>query len=303
MNEDIKLLQKEIDILKKENEKLKVDNFLLKQKEIEREKQFNALSKEKAKLTERTAQSTIAEQKLKNQVESWQKTIDELAHTIHTDIFIATDTLLDLQENEDRKKILAHLFEVRDLTDLTLWFLRKNELYKKDDKIVSIDLKQIIEKQLISIQNAPSILRLSTALHRDNLKNLIVPIKIQGNTRIEIPSEIQKVFNLLYKDLLRNAFKNTLPENPVVLINFNEEQEYIRTTISNNKLMDGQFEKWLTIDTVEEPEISKHSKAGLRILKKWLKYLNIILEIDLDKENSQTNISLLIPKKIILKEV
>ena len=66
--------------------------------------------------------------------------------------------------------------------------------------------------------------------------------------------------------------------------------------------MPDEFVAWLTTDSITEPEIAKHSKAGLRILKKWLNFLSIGINVSLDKGNSMTSISLLIPKTIEIKD-
>lgn len=267
---------------------------------------LNQVLQEKADLInqnrERAQNQVLIEKELKTKGEEWQRIVDEMAHTIHTDIFIATDSLLELEDNQLRKKIFAHLVEVRDLTDLTLWFLKKDELVKKNDKVVSIDLKNIIENQITTIKKAPSTLRLSTKKHRENLSIIQVPVESTGITSIYIPSEIQKVFNLLFKDLLRNAFKNTTHEKPYVAIKFVEGSELLKVTITNNKLMPEEFASWLMTNSTIEPEIAKHSKAGLRILKKWFSYLNISIDVTLDKEDLMTAISILIPKTITLKE-
>lgn len=301
MQDETSFTNKAVDSLKKENEALKIELAILRATQEKKEQIIEELIHERTGFRDENQKAVLQEATYKAQFETLKKTVDELAHTIHTDIFIATETLLELDDSKEHDKILAHIREVNDLTDLTLWFLRKEELYKKDDKSVKIDLKKIIENQLQLIKNAPSTLRLSTRQHKDMLQDMEVPVSATGGTSIEIPSEIKKVFNLLFKDLIRNAFKNTISENPQVNVKISEESDFINAIICNNKLMPENFAEWLTTDTMDEPEISKHSKAGLRILKKWTSYLKIGLEVSLNEVKGETEITLKIPKIITLQ--
>lgn len=298
---DHEKLKQDYKNIRTENEKLTLQLKAFELQKKEHEKNYSSLNDESLKTQGMNQNKALVEQKFQTELRTWQQIVDEMAHTINTDIFIATDSLLELDDNDITKKIYAHLTEVRDLTDLTLWFLRKNELIKDDEQLVAVDLREVLQNQIKTIQAAPSTLRLATKKHRENLKVLNVEIESAGTTSVQISSEIKKVFNLLFKDLLKNAFKNTTEDKPIVKVNISEQADAVTVSILNNELMPEEFLKWLTQKSSIELEISKHSKAGLRILKKWTDFLNVNLEIKLNDELKSTTVSLKIPNEISLK--
>ncbi len=277
-------LIKENDTLKKENEKLKVENQLFKIKETEKEK---------------TLQSTLPEQELRVQIKTWQKIVDEMAHSINTDIYVAVSYQSYHKENPDIKKALAHTIQIRDLVNLTMWLLKKNEI-NISEEMETVNLQNIINNQLQTIYNGISTLRISSDEHEDKIKAIIPKINIAvfGTPNVLINKELSTIYDLLLKDLLRNALKNTDEQNPQMSISIFCESERVEIKIENNSVITPDFEEWFNNDSTLEPNISKSTKVGLRVIKKWVKELSLFASLKGDLEKGITITTLIIPKEV-----
>jgi sensor histidine kinase regulating citrate/malate metabolism len=103
---------------------------------------------------------------------------------------------------------------------------------------------------------------------------------------------------LILKDLLKNALKNTDEQNPHVEVSIIEQDKNILLEIINNQAIAEEFSDWFNEKSDIEPQISKSTKVGLRIIKKWVKILNIQAELLPDKKQNNTYARVIIPKKI-----
>ena len=299
MQIDLETLKKENDVLKKENELLRVENQLFKLKEIEREKQSDLLNKEKALFTEITAHSAITEQKLKTEIETWQKVVDEMAHSINTDIYVAVSYQSYHKDIPDIQKALAHTIQIRDLVNLTMWLLKKNEI-NISEEMETVNLQNIINNQLQTIYNGISTLRISSDDHEDKIKAILPKINIAviGSPNVLINKELSTIYDLLLKDLLRNALKNTDEQNPQMSISIFCQSERVEIKIENNSVITPDFEEWFNNDSTLEPNISKSTKVGLRVIKKWVKELSLFASLKGDLEKGITITTLIIPKEV-----
>lgn len=299
MQIDLETLKKENDVLKKENELLRVENQLFKLKEIEREKQSDLLNKEKALFTEINAHSAITEKKLKTEIETWQKVVDEMAHSINTDIYVAVSYQSYHKDIPDIQKALAHTIQIRDLVNLTMWLLKKNEI-NISEEMETVNLQNIINNQLQTIYNGISTLRISSDDHEDKIKAILPKINIAviGSPNVLINKELSTIYDLLLKDLLRNALKNTDEQNPQMSISIFCQSERVEIKIENNSVITPDFEEWFNNDSTLEPNISKSTKVGLRVIKKWVKELSLFASLKGDLEKGITITTLIIPKEV-----
>jgi multidrug efflux pump subunit AcrB len=270
------------------------------------EKTFQKFIKEKISIAtneqSKTINKTLKERGEQAQKSTWEMIVDEMAHSFNTDIFNALHILNKrFDDNEYTKRLRRHITEIRDLNDLIMFYLKREEYRKNagDKKPVELNLSKVLTEQLQTVQAGLDTLRLSTREHKTNLSKLMVQPEINGNVALFIDEDLQKAFNLLFKDLIRNAFKNTYQENPVIEIKLFENKQNIIFEISNNKLMPENFRSWfLAEESMQDVQMSKSSKVGLRLLKKWFTYLKIKYDVVLDAENGMTKIQLTIPREI-----
>lgn len=295
---DPEILKKEIDSLKKENEKLRADNQLFKIKEVEREKQFEALGKEKARLTQITAISAITEQKLLNQIETWQKVVDEIAHSINTDVYVAVANLDKHKDLPRIKKASYHVKQIRDLTNLLMWYLNRNRLAISGE-LATENINKIIYTQIETIKDGISTLRISSDEHQENILKMEIQIETEGDTTVLITKEITDAIGLVLKDLLRNAIKNTNEEQPVVKIKIIGNANSVAVEIKNNQAISKEISSWFNNQTTVEPEkMSKSARVGLRVIKMWIDLLKIDGKLLPDNQNNLTTARIIFPKEI-----
>lgn len=236
--------------------------------------------------------------KLKNQIETWQLVVDEIAHTIHTDLDIAAKTITKFDESDLRNKTFYHIIHVRDLVDLTMWFIKRDELLPEKEKKVRLNLPEILSKQIETVMDGYDSLRIPDEAHKKLIRKLsIVPI-INGECKIITRKSLEKVFHLIFKDLLRNAFRNTNPVSPLISISLTELEDKIEFVLKNNKKMPENWKKWIEGDEGINPPEEKSQKVGLRIIKKWLQFLTIAVRVSINNDEDSTTFYLSIPKEI-----
>jgi hypothetical protein len=291
-------MENDINSLMKEIEKLKIMLEISNIKAKEREKNIEELFRERILFKEATNKSVLKERELLTKIETWQRVVDELAHSINTDVFIAVSNLSKFQNNPRIKKSFYHIKQIRDLTNLLMWYLKRDEL-SISGEMCEIEMEKMLETQIFTIKDGISTLRLSNEEHQERLFELKIPISTTGNCIITINKEISDAITLIVKDLLKNALKNTDEISPEVKISIKELKDSVRIDIINNKAIGRDYSDWFNNSSTIEPQnISKSFKVGLRVIKMWNELLNLKAELIPDEVNNITVAKILIPKTI-----
>lgn len=264
-----------------------------------KESQYNNLVREALKSYEQKQNPLLLEQKLKAEVSTWQKIIDEMAHSINTDVYVAVHSLEKHRELPRVEKAYFHIRQIRELTNLLMWYIKRNDL-PLSNEMVSINLNEIISEQLETIKSGVTTLRLSVDDHQDLISKLEIPLSIEGSPQIIINKEIKESIPLILKDFLRNALKNTDEENPSVEINVTESEKNIEVLITNNRAILKDYADWFNGTSSTEPEgISKSSKVGLRVIKMWTELLKIEASFIPNYETNSTLTKVIFPKEVV----
>ena len=307
-NEEVELLKVEILSLKKElvaiqirntnlvntNNELESENSSIKQNFGKQLYELNAQREEQSK---QNLNELLEERVEKTKNVEWEKIIDEMAHSINSDVYIAVSYLSRIDSNPDVKIALNHTKQIRDLINLIMIYLKRN-VVKFSGNYDELSIKEVVNEQIETIKKSLSTLRLSTNKHEDSLQNIEIPIKVIGDTKIKIITEFKEAISIILKDLLRNAFKNTTEENPQIKIKIEKDESLIKLIIVNNQLISEDFLNWFNDGSEIEPEISKSSKVGLRVILKWTKLLGINAKFSTDKINKTTIAEIIFPKEI-----
>lgn len=298
MQNDLDILKKEIDTFKKENERLKVENELFNIRAIEKENQFELVIKESLFLKEKTSRSTITEQKLITQIETWQKAVEEMAHSIETDVYVAVANLDKHKDLPRIKKASYHVKQIRDLTNLLMWYINRDRLTISGE-LDTVNINKIIYTQIETIKDGISTLRISSDEHQENILKMEIPIETEGDTSVLITKEITDAVGLVLKDLLRNAIKNTNEKQPEVKIKIIGNENSVVVEIQNNLAISKEISTWLNNETTVEPEkMSKSARVGLRVIKMWIELLKIDAKLLPDYQNNLTTARIIFPKEI-----
>ncbi len=264
--------------------------------------QLNAKLNDERLKKERAEDSTRAEIKskaeLETKVKEWQSIAEQMAHTFNSDIFVAQHALLKIEDSTHRRKAFAHLMEVKELTDLIMWRLKKHYYFNKNENLIKKDVAIMVKDQITTILDSLSILRLSSRQHQKLLSELSPEIEVMGNCTVEVTEQIGAALGAIIKDLLKNSFKNTDQENPKVEFRITERNNDILCEFSNNLAMEDDFKEWFLGRTEIEPDGSTSTKVGLRIVKSWLRLLDISYDVEINKEHNWTTVILTIPIKI-----
>lgn len=284
-----------IESLQLENDKLKKENTQLLSELSQKEKSINKLisdiensHKNELITSEKRIGSALKERELQAQLQTWEKIVDEMAHSINTDVFVAINSLEEETSTPKIKKAKFHISQIRDLINLYMWYIKREELSLSGD-VTELDLSEIINSQINLIREGISTIRISTKEHRDNLIKMKIEPDFVGDLRINVTKEIKECVGLIIKDLLRNAFKNTIEESPRVEIRASGEESRIHIEIENNKAISNDFAEWFNGQSDEEPNnIAKSTKVGLRVIKMWLKLLKINAKLIPDSGNDST---------------
>lgn len=255
-----------------------------------------------SKTKERDLLDFISEKEEKTVKQEWERIIDEMAHSINTDVYAALSYLNQFLDNEKIKKAFYNIQQIRDLTNLIMWFLKRNKL-KLSGLLESVSLDDVIRNQIDTIKAGINTLRLTTSGHRDKISNLSVDVEKHGRAVIKIDKDLVSAIDLLFKDILRNALKNTDENGPMVHILLKEDNDFILVDISNNLIISEKELDWFNSDIEDdELQMSKSSKVGLRIIKKWCTYLKIKYRIETDIKRKETIFHLKIPKEVNVEE-
>lgn len=228
----------------------------------------------------------------------WQRIVDEMAHSINTDVFIAVSNLKKHKDLPRIQKAFYHTKQIRDLTNLLMWYIKRNEL-EISGEMSEVNVEEVINIQLKAIKEGISTLRLSADEHQENILKMEIPIDSKGKVSIRINKEISDSLVLILKDILRNAIKNTKVENPQVKIKLIEAEKDVHVEIWNNEAISENYSKWFNNEIDDEPQnISKSSKVGLRVIKMWIDLLKIKAKLIPNYQNNSTTAQIIFPKEI-----
>jgi len=283
--------------LRKENERLRVQLEILRIKEADKEKTLSNLINEKTRIMSTTQNTVLKEKEFQTQTDTWEKIIDEMAHSINSDVYVAVSYLSQISSNPIANIALSHTKQIRDLINLIMLYLKRKDIEFTGD-IVDVSVKEYVDEQINTIKNSLSTLRLSTDEHEEALSEVEVPIETTGDINFKTPIEFKDAISLIIKDLMRNAFKNTPEENPNISVKITGGEKDIKLTIQNNKAISDDFSNWFNGNTDVEPKISKSSKVGLRVILKWTKYLGINAILIANKLDDTTTAELIFPREI-----
>lgn len=291
LEDKIKELEREILLLK-----IELQNTRL--REIEKEKNLNSYVRDLDKAKELNLNSVFREQELKNLATSWERIVDELAHSINTDVFVAVSAMSKFLDNPKIKKANYHTRQIRDLTNLLLLYLRRDDV-QYSNEFTELNIKEVVSDQIALIKDGISTLRISSDEHEESLSQMEIPISATGDLEIFINTEFADAIPLVIKDLVRNAMKHTTEENPKVEVTIEEFESFVELTIFNNGAISEKLADWFNKSSLEDPEnMSKSSKVGLRVVKKWVDLLKIDTRYLRDEKNDTTTVRLQFPKRI-----
>lgn len=291
----------ELELLRRENERLKKEmqaigenlNNRLKETEEnvrkELEKNQNRVLEEKGTFTT---------------TETWTEAMDELAHAIHTSIKIANNSLGELEKSDQLNTAFAHIRQIKNYTDLILWdlHLRKGELLDPSKKRIKIDFIKIIPTVIDSIQSEPSVLRYPNDVRKKQYETMKPTLKFPKKCNVYIAPELIYVFDLLFLELLKNAFMNSDYENPLVKVFIDSDEDYHFVSFLNNKIMLERDRDWLENKVVNSSDdIATSLKVGLRLIKRWSNILCVNIKVSIIENEKTTKIQLQIPKVIKLR--
>ncbi|MBE2279752.1 MAG: sensor histidine kinase [Ignavibacteriaceae bacterium] len=293
----------EIDALKKRVLQLEIENQNCRLEKEEMFKNLNKIIQEKDKFQREHSNLLLKEQELRNISRSYEIIIDELAHSINSDIFIAVNFLSRSLDNPKIKKADSHIKQVRDLNNLLMTYLKRDEL-QFSGQFKEIVLEQVLNEQIELIKNSLSTLRISSDEHEENLEKLIVTPEIKGNSTVLIVEEFASALSLIVKDLIRNAFKHTNEENPEITVSLEDNESYVILLIKNNRAIDPVLADWFNNNSLADPQnMSKSSKVGLRVVKKWVDLLKIPVKYVSNKKDDYTTVEVKFPKRIAYDKI
>jgi light-regulated signal transduction histidine kinase (bacteriophytochrome) len=228
----------------------------------------------------------------------WEKVIDELAHSLNTNLGATRDSINSIILEASDPNIIQHssdaehyLRESAELVDLTLDSLKVDI---NQDNLSKILLSDIIESQLNIIKKGLNTLRFSTHKHLENVKKMNIPISFDSSIKIETYSTAA---NLIIKDLIKNAFLNTDSENPQVTITTKRiDPDTCLLIITNNKAISKEWADWINFDTEqEEIRMSKSRRVGMRVVKRWKPKLKWQIFVSYDQNDNLTTTTVTIP--------
>lgn len=273
-----------------------------KQLEEEHQKRLEAISSQLIKETQEKTeaiQRTLTNDTLRySKTSEWEKIIDEMAHSINTDVFVAVSNLSKIKDEPRVKKASYYIKQIRDLINLIMWYLKRNDLTISNE-FVEIELIAVINEQISTIKDGISTLRISTEEHQSKLIEMNIDIAADFEAKISINKEIAEAISLIVKDLLRNALKNTDEKNPIVSVNIKEETDYVILNFENNCAIQKEFADWFNGESDKEPDtISKSTKVGLRVIKMWTDLLKIKSQLIPDNISNSTLARITFPKRI-----
>jgi len=296
IKKEIEKLKVELAQQKKENEKLKYEIKLVSIRKIEAEKYYPEIDRETEKKQEANQKLSFREQAFKTEADTWKDILYKLAHSINNDLHNAAQILKSKDSDDELTNAFYHIKRIDDLVKLNLWLLKKNEL---PEEWKTIDLSKDIDELIASTKRGLSTLRVS-AEFQIKLAQLNVITNYTGNSTItSMREKLDTVISIILQDLIRNAFKYSDSNNPVVEVTIDgSSEDEVKIVFMNNKIMDDRFVRYINFrDT--EPDISDSSKVGLRSILDWVKIISG-MQITCSNNLSQNKceIELIIPRNV-----
>ena len=296
IKKEIEKLKVELAQQKKENEKLKYEIKLVSIRKIEAEKYYPEIDRETEKKQEANQKLSFREQAFKTEADTWKDILYKLAHSINNDLHNAAQILKSKDSDDELTNAFYHIKRIDDLVKLNLWLLKKNELL---EEWKTLDLSKEIEELITSTKRGLSTLRVS-AEFQIKLAQLNVITNYTGNSTItSMREKLDTVISIILQDLIRNAFKYSDSNNPVVEVTIDgSSEDEVKIVFMNNKIMDDRFVRYINFrDT--EPDISDSSKVGLRSILDWVKIISG-MQITCSNNLSQNKceIELIIPRNV-----
>jgi len=278
--------------------RLKIQLQVANDKLIEYAKTNNQVLKESQALKETTQNAALKEKELITQLETWQKVVNEMAHSINTDVYVAVANLDKHKDLPRIKKASYHVKQIRDLTNLLMWYIKRAELTISGE-LAPVNILELIITQIETIKDGISTLRLSSDEHQENILKMEIPIDSEGDLTVSITKEISNAIILILKDILRNALKNTNDEHPAVKMKLTGSETSVIIEIQNNQAISNEFVAGFNNETTVEPEkISQSARVGLRVIKMWIDLLKINAKFHPDYERNLTTARIIFPKEI-----
>lgn len=276
-------MNEELERLRKENLKLKIDLQIKEVKLAEIQKDLNRV---------------FIEKEVSAAKKEGEEILYKLAHAINNDLHSSSNLLRKLDSNSDIQKVIRHLERVQSLVDLNIWWVKRDELEEKWTKInIETKLKELIS----SVKDGVSTLRVSP-----NLENKIVELNVDINktgTNTDVITGKEKfpeMIELIFLDLIRNAFKYMDEDNPWVKVDIDcENNDFITVTFANSGKMAAKYLEYLNTEKGSS-EISDSTKIGLRSIKQWINFLKLELVGKNYEDEQVCRINLKIPRIIYL---
>lgn len=229
--------------------------------------------------------------------EEWEKIIDEMAHSINNDVYLAVSKLSRIKNDEKIQSAKYHVNKIRDLVNLIMLYLKRDEV-PFSNEYSKLDINIIIADEIAGIEESLNTLRISSREHLKNLESLKTTFTPIENSSLSINKELVSALGLILKDIIRNAYKNTDEENPKVSVSLISFDNFLDVIITNNILIPDDFVAWMNGTSEIEPEISKSMKVGLRVVKKWSDLLEIKIVLKKLIDINSTEVTLRIPREI-----
>ena len=246
---------------------------------------------------DRNLNNLTSEAEAKGGKEEWEKIIDEMAHSINNDVYLAVSKLSRIKNDERVQSAKYHVNKIRDLINLIMLYLKRNEVPFSNEYSI-LDINNILADEIAGIEESLNTLRISSREHLKNLallKTTFTPIE---NSSLSINKELESTIGLILKDIIRNAYKNTNEENPKISVSLISSGNFVDVIITNNILIPDDFVAWMNETSDIEPEISKSMKVGLRVVKKWSDLLKINIVLKKLVDINSTEVTLRIPREI-----
>ncbi|MBK7867564.1 MAG: hypothetical protein IPJ75_11620 [Ignavibacteriales bacterium] len=94
-------------------------------------------------------------------------------------------------DNPKIKKANYHTRQIRDLTNLLLLYLKRDDI-EYSNEFTEFALSEVVAEQIALIKDGISTLRISSDEHEESLLKMEIPVTIIGETKIAINKEFAK---------------------------------------------------------------------------------------------------------------
>lgn len=289
-------LNNEIEALRKQVNELSAETYYLKNN-------VRILSAESEALNNRNARERenllLREQEALTKSSEWEKIIDEIAHTINNNTYYAINALDPFTDSAPAlSRSSNYIKEIHDLLDMILYYLKKDEIFLDAGNDLQLNLGEFFTERLDLLKEIIPSLRLNTPQHRDNLLRMNIPLECESGCIIDTDEKSHVLLKIIFMDILKNAIRNTDREKPQVSVIIKSLSNHVTVTIKNNNLIDEQLCLWLNDPHQAEPAVYKSSMVGLRIIRKWVEFLNITMRTERKEDENSTKFIITLPRRL-----